>query len=284
MTDITLGALGLTSLFNNCIGYFEYIQFGRSFEPDYQRCLLKVDIAKLRLCRWSKTINDYHRKHTRPLFSSEEAQYVKSILAEIVSLFAETRAASQAYETNVNLPQSEPLTKLNPDADLEPSIKQLHVELTTLAFNGLQRPSTSQAIGWALWKKTHFERLLDDITTLVNDLIALSPINDELETRCLEEVQSIEKSHQRNTIREVAMDIDPMLHRSIPPPATATNGHSYLENLAIDEALAIYGDHVSAGCPPIVRLGGNIYYANTVGGRSKTRYGDTYSIGDAFDI
>jgi hypothetical protein len=36
-------------LFTPCVECFEYVQFGRKFEKDYEICLVKLDIVRLRL-------------------------------------------------------------------------------------------------------------------------------------------------------------------------------------------------------------------------------------------
>jgi hypothetical protein len=43
--------LSVAALFNNCVDCFEYVQLGRHFGQDYERCELKVDIAQTRLSR-----------------------------------------------------------------------------------------------------------------------------------------------------------------------------------------------------------------------------------------
>lgn len=54
--SIVAGALSVAALFNNCVDCFEYIQLGRSFGHDYERCQLRLDIAKTRLGRWGEAV------------------------------------------------------------------------------------------------------------------------------------------------------------------------------------------------------------------------------------
>lgn len=57
MTDpfsATLAVAGLAGLFTACVDRFEYLQLGHQFGKSYQRSLLKLDIAKLRLSRWAR--------------------------------------------------------------------------------------------------------------------------------------------------------------------------------------------------------------------------------------
>lgn len=49
-------ALSVAALFNNCVDCFEYIQLGRHFGRDFERCQLKLDVAKTRLGRWGQAV------------------------------------------------------------------------------------------------------------------------------------------------------------------------------------------------------------------------------------
>ena len=49
---LKIGIAGLAGAFTACVDCFEYIQLGRQFGQDYGNCLLKLDVAKLRLSRW----------------------------------------------------------------------------------------------------------------------------------------------------------------------------------------------------------------------------------------
>ena len=91
-------ALSVAALFNNCVDWFEYIQLGRHFARDYERCQLKVDIARSRLSRWGQVvaIND------DPRFATDEpedgyVQQARNILVEIGDLFEDLYIASKRY-------------------------------------------------------------------------------------------------------------------------------------------------------------------------------------------
>lgn len=52
---LTLGVVGLASLFSTCMECFDYIQLSRTFGKDYGKCLLRLHAAKLRFSRWGET-------------------------------------------------------------------------------------------------------------------------------------------------------------------------------------------------------------------------------------
>ena len=53
---LTVGIVGLVSVFNNAVDCFEYVQLGRSFGTNFQTSLLKLDNARLRLSRWGQAV------------------------------------------------------------------------------------------------------------------------------------------------------------------------------------------------------------------------------------
>jgi hypothetical protein len=53
---VIASALSVAALFNNCVDCFEFIQLGRRFGSDYERCQLRLDIAKTRLGRWGEAV------------------------------------------------------------------------------------------------------------------------------------------------------------------------------------------------------------------------------------
>jgi hypothetical protein len=82
------GALSVAALFNNCVDCFEYIQLGRHFGRDFERCQLKLDIAKTRLSRWGEAVE----VNKDPRFASDSpgdqaSRQAKVILEQIEQLF-----------------------------------------------------------------------------------------------------------------------------------------------------------------------------------------------------
>lgn len=51
---LSIGSVALTGLFNNCVDTFQYVQLGRNFGNDYESCLIKLGVVKLRFLRWGE--------------------------------------------------------------------------------------------------------------------------------------------------------------------------------------------------------------------------------------
>jgi hypothetical protein len=73
---LVIGAVSFAGLFTNCVDCFEYVQLGRSFGRDYQRALLRLDIVKLRLSRWTDAVNESQNRYEVSVGSANEAQKV----------------------------------------------------------------------------------------------------------------------------------------------------------------------------------------------------------------
>ena len=61
-----IGIAGLAGAFTACVDCFEYIQLGRQFGHDYGKCLLKLDVAKLRISRWGVAMGLGPEPHLKP--------------------------------------------------------------------------------------------------------------------------------------------------------------------------------------------------------------------------
>ncbi|KAK8093428.1 hypothetical protein PG997_000113 [Apiospora hydei] len=106
---IVAGALSVAALFDNCVDSFEYIQLGRHFGRDFERCQLKLDVARIRLGRWGSAVKinkDPRFDIVTPL--DKKSQNVRAILEEIKQLFQVVQKSSKRYGINVGDPPSGP--------------------------------------------------------------------------------------------------------------------------------------------------------------------------------
>ncbi|KAL9624161.1 MAG: hypothetical protein Q9160_001683 [Pyrenula sp. 1 TL-2023] len=290
MSDIVLGALGFTAVFDSCINYFRYIQFGRDFKEDYQRCLLKVDVASLRLCRWAKVVNEHSGQPAKSIFSEADLHCITRIMSEIKSIFEEARALSESYQSSASRSSSNSCPSiLNPDADLHPEIQQLHHDLSTLTFAETVETGLRNRTSWALWKRSHFEKLITDVTGLIDSLVALNPPRQsELENRCRNEVKSI--GDEQNTVAvliNAASGMDPLLESALKErkDQNTKSWHAYRGNRASVEARVRYGDEYGANWTfgPIGHVNGHMYYGNSASDTARVQYGDSFGGRSVFD-
>jgi hypothetical protein len=164
---VVAGALSVAALFNNCVDCFGYIQLGRHFAEDYQRCQLKIDIAQTRLSRWGMAVavNENSRFATASPADPSTRQ-IQSILEEIGLLFQSIQKTSMRYQLGK---KSEALT-LFQDTDMQPLPRRLHGHLKTVVRQRQKQTSLAKKVTWALYEGKNFNKLIDEIKGFVDDL------------------------------------------------------------------------------------------------------------------
>ncbi|KAF2229458.1 hypothetical protein EV356DRAFT_571130 [Viridothelium virens] len=270
---LVIGAVSLTAIFTTCVDCFEYVQLGRSFGKDYQRSLLKLDIAKLRLSRWANTVDESHNHNQVPVGTLVEVQKVEGILGEIMACFADAERVSQRFKTKSN--NSTEIQVYDTDMDLEPNLRTIHDKMRDLALRRQRRSTVRQKTAWALYEKKYFDRLISDVIQLVEGLIQLFPATRQRQSELVvEEIQEIKSQPALPEIEAAAEDIDGLFVSSVQQVLAAQGSHNFTGNIVTDKAEAQYGDQYGRGAQ---RTGpGHLYSGNTASEEAKTQYGNKY--------
>ncbi|KAL8823652.1 MAG: hypothetical protein Q9191_005666 [Dirinaria sp. TL-2023a] len=193
---LTVGVLTVAGLFNNAVDCFEYVQIGRSFGQRYQNGLLKLDGARLRLSRWGQSVGlsgELEDTQSLPqvLGSAQSVTKAEEILGQILELFADAEGISTKFKTRAGRSKQESLVHDN-QTDLEPTALSLHNRMRDLSIKRQNQTGLRQKAKWALYEEKHFKRLIEDITSLVNDLIELFPAAQESQKKlCNAEVAQV---------------------------------------------------------------------------------------------
>ncbi|KAF2682903.1 hypothetical protein K458DRAFT_419142 [Lentithecium fluviatile CBS 122367] len=270
---LVIGAVSLTTIFTTCVDCFEYVQLGRNFGKDYQRSLLKLDIAKLRLSRWADAANESHNQYRVPVGTPAEAQKVEEILGEIVACFADAERVSQRFKTKSN--NSTELQVYDIDADLDPSLRTMHDKMRELALRRQRRSTVRQKTTWALYEKKYFDRLISDVVQLVDGLVQLFPATRLRQSELIvEEAQEIESQSALPEIEAAAEDVDSELVFSVQRALAAQGSHKFTGNTVTGEADAQYGDQYARGAQHTGP--GHSFVENTASEKAKTHYGNKY--------
>lgn len=269
---LIIGAVSLTTIFTTCVDCFEYVQLGRNFGKDYQRALLKLDIAKLRLSRWADVVDESRNQYRVSVGTSAEAEKVKEILGEIVDCFAAAEKVSQRFKTKSS---STELQVYDVNTNLEPSLRTMHDKMRDLALERQCRSTVRQKTAWALYEKKHFDRLISDVVELVDDLNQLFPATQQRQSELVvEEIREIKSQPAFAEVETAAEGIDTLLASSIQQALAAQGSHNFTKNTATDEANAQYGDEYTRGAQHAGS--GHIYNENLASGKAKAQYGNRY--------
>jgi hypothetical protein len=273
---LVIGAVSLTAIFTACVDCFEYVQLGRNFGKDYQRSLLKLDIVKLRLSRWANAANESHNQYQVPLGSPVEAQKVEVILGEIVACFADAERVSQRFKPKGN--NTTELQLYDANTDLEPSLQTMHIKMRDLALKRQRRSNVRQKASWALYEKKYFDRLICDVTQLVEGLIQLFPATQRLQSELVvEEIQEIESLPAFTEVKTAAEGIDSLLVSSVQQALASQGSHKFIRNITTGEADVHYGNQYARGTQLAEHTGpGHLFVENIASENATVHYGNKY--------
>lgn len=100
--------------------------------------------------------------------------------------------------------------------DLEPAALSLHNKMRDLSIKRQNQTPLRQKAKWALYEQKHFKRLIEDITSLVNDLIELFPAAQESQKQlCKAEVAEISAKENLPMLGNAVKSQDKLLEETI---------------------------------------------------------------------
>lgn len=225
-------ALSVAAFFNNCVDCFEYIQIARNFGRDYRVCQLRLDIARTRLGRWGEAvqINEAPRFSLPPGEGGEkhkdkDVQLARAILEEIVLLLETAAKSSRRYELRAD---EEQLALFDGKKDLDGVHRKLHDRLRGLTRRRLKGGSgggvgLAAKTAWALYDGKQFEKLVEQVLGLVDELEKTFPaVDGELRKLAVTEVVELgggegaaDEEESLEVLRGVASETDEVLVEAV---------------------------------------------------------------------
>ncbi|KAJ8126489.1 hypothetical protein O1611_g7148 [Lasiodiplodia mahajangana] len=226
-------ALSVAALFNNCVNCFEYIQLGRHFGRDYERCQLKLDIAGTRLSRWGQAV----AINEDPRFATGEpkdtsSQQAHAILEEIEQLFGALQKASKRYAISA---KQEDLELLQIQ-DMQPIAQKLHSHLNAIVSQRQKQTGFLKKVAWALYDGKNFDKLVGELTGFVDDLEKLFPV--EVTARAMVELEIEEIKEDEPSLRALqnaAADTDSVLSEVVAERLKLCGEQNYAKNIQTEE-------------------------------------------------
>ncbi|KAH8651652.1 prion-inhibition and propagation-domain-containing protein [Ilyonectria robusta] len=174
---LALGLISLATTFDTVLRCFEYIHFAKTFENDYEDCVLKLDNARLRLSRWGEAVGlhgvDEHTKSLRgtkipePDIPSAE-KLLKSVLDEVKrvrNLSAKVSGPGSGDENAV----------LSEETDLSVAGQSIHEQMQKVIKNRRNKLSIRRKAKWVLYDREHFKGMIECISEKTKELQELFP-------------------------------------------------------------------------------------------------------------
>lgn len=249
--SLTIGVVGLASLFSTCMECFDYIQLGRAFGKDYGKCLLRLDAAKLRFSRWGEAMGIALSSQTRGtiVVPDKDFQVAQSLLQQIVESFEDAEKVSKRYQRHTELesPTSDVLTVYDERTGLCRRDLNLHSQLRAMASGRQISTGLVQKTRWALYEKRKFDTMISEITEFVGKLVDLFPIAKESQIPlCEVELLAIEDAQDLATLKTLAGPDDDVLDQSV-EAELKRRGHVVKNWNAVDNADVWVGDENEYG-------------------------------------
>ena len=142
----------------------------------------------------------------------------EQILGQILHLFADAEGISIKFKDRAGQSKQELLVYEN-ELNLEPTALSLHNKMRDLSIKRQNQTPLRQKAKWALHKEKHFKRLIEDITSLVNDLIELFPAAQASQKElCKVETAQMAEMNANKTLpmlRAVVKDQDKLLEEAV---------------------------------------------------------------------
>lgn len=241
MADAVGLITGLAGLVSNCVDSLEYIRLGRNFGRDYQTCQLRLDIAKTRLGRWGEgiKINPDLPSVVGSSSGDQRFQLARSILEQIMVLFESTQKTSQRYEM---VAEQRDLVLFNED-EMKPIFRGLHNRLKSLAYQRQKDTSLYNKTTWALYDAKSFDRLLDDITTLVGELETLFPVEVDCRRLVQFEIEEVEDEQSLTALRDAADGVDKTLSEAVGQKIETILGRNYAKDVKTEDRARVQVGH-----------------------------------------
>ena len=274
IVGVATGVAGLAGAFTACIDCFEYVQLGRQFGKDYERCVIKLDATKLRMSRWGASMGLDQAPDLKSSISvtEKDEKLAQDLLGQILNTVGDAERISERFKKNTSTQGLDstalPVDDANPE--LSPNFQRLHRIMSERAKQRQKRTSFSQKFTWAIYEKRYFDRLIDDVTDLVNRLVELFPTAKEgQKALCKADVLAIKETRDIALLNDIAGKDDEILATEMKKEMN-NRGHDYTDMNAGGNSKVHAGDENALGAVSK----GHVYQKWTVSGFADVHLGN----------
>jgi len=129
---LALSVVALCTAFSSCMACFEYIELGRNCGSDFNKCVLQLDVARLRLSRWAVSIGlDKAIRDKTPVSApDEEIEAALGLMGQIQYSFRMADLFSQKFKRSSS---AAALATYDTPHDLSVDFQNLHKTVRELA-------------------------------------------------------------------------------------------------------------------------------------------------------
>jgi hypothetical protein len=203
-------------MLNGVIQLFGSVQMGEGFSNSFKTSLLKVDVIRLRLTRWGQSVGLANFADLESLqqtkLSPEDIPKVEELLSGIMDQFSDAETYAKRFKR-----KSPGTSTLDPAKELDTVSASLHQQMDEVTKRRQGDAEQDPADHVAFYEEKYFVRLIEDTSTLVDNLIELFPAVHAVQRKlCEEEVAEMNKIKDALPIlKEVAAGQDKMLSDTV---------------------------------------------------------------------
>lgn len=218
MAELAISVLGLASLFNNAIDWFEYIYIAKNFGLRLQTNLLKLDNAQLRLTRWgdavgiSGDVDDEKASYESSLSEDQQCQAAEKFRIILQNFEAAAKICDKGRKGKKEDDPSVRANEIKPNWD---SMRRfLHDRMQGISFRRRNKTSLFRKAKFAIYDEKHLVELIDGISKLTDELYKLFPPDEDKENQlCKKEVEEFTESLR--VLGSAAKGQDPLLSTAV---------------------------------------------------------------------
>lgn len=242
--SFALAVAGIPGIFKSCIDCFRYIQFSKSFGADFGICLAKLEATELQMSRWGKAMGlldepfDPDALYKKGTWDEKDVAKAKKWIGLINDHFEEAERTSNRFKLSHEDDEPELLEVPDQKKELEKAketVKKLVLSVRKVTQRRQKETSVVKKAEWALYARENFNTLVNNISDLVEKLVALFP-----------DMQPAQKV----LCREEASQIDPEV---IPTLVAVLGDKDNLLNQALAEEVKVKGHRLQGAT---IRQGG----------------------------
>ena len=192
IAGVAIGAVSLLSMFENAITCFTRVKMAKSFGPDLQLFMVRLEVLHLRLTRWGEAagLNAPSKDNKPPstnIRTSDQALANKA-LKQIETRFEHAVKTVQDIDIGEDIAAS--------TADLGDK-KTLVEGIRAMSIKRHPRTSVTSKAKWVIYQKDKLESLIEDLSKFLNDLDHVLPAETTILTPiCDDEASQLLGSEQ----------------------------------------------------------------------------------------
>jgi Prion-inhibition and propagation len=209
---LSASAVALATLFSTCVECFGFFRAAQSFQPDMETALAKLDLEKTRLLIWGNQIGILQATENGRHARLQEEQILASLhtcLKQIENLLSNTEQLGAKYGMRA-ASRDEPMIgaasmlSTNSMGIFRASCLRPFAQISSKQ----DRPTLVTRTRWAIYDKTKFQGLVNDLTHFIDRLNLILSVDRSAQDRIvMANIETIVDLRLLRLVRDASEDV-----------------------------------------------------------------------------